>query len=261
MKTPLLLLFLNSTLLSPTSSSLLLQTERVIVFCLLPLASHIDACQHQSRSSDFNAKVSSSKLVVRSNLALRGPLVVKCSNADGNGTSVKRTVLHDLYEKEGQSPWFLPMSETSNYYSSTSGHLCDLDHCTLRTSLKLHTFGRRFYGCHYWSPGDDRACKFFKWLDTKTCMCGAVTTPIVLAKFRRLENEVELANEELKQARAMGEAAKRKAKRAKVTCRIFEEKVEKFKIALVISWVMFGVLLILSTRFKDVRSRQMYLPG
>ena len=47
---------------------------------------------------------------------------------------------------------FLPMSETSNYYSSTSGHLCDLDHCTLQTSLTLHTFVRRFYSCHYWSP-------------------------------------------------------------------------------------------------------------
>ncbi|KAK7816257.1 transaldolase [Quercus suber] len=58
------------------------------------------------RSSDFNAKVSSSKLAVRSNPALRGPLVVKCSKADGNGTPVKRTVLHDLYEKEGQSPWY-----------------------------------------------------------------------------------------------------------------------------------------------------------
>ena len=72
---------------------------------------------------------------------------------------------------------------------------------------------------------------------------------------------MELANEELKQARAMGEAAKRKAESAKVVRRISEEKVEKFKIALVISWVMFGVLLIFSTRFKDVRSRQMYLPG
>ena len=109
--------------------------------------------------------------------------------------------------------------------------------------------------------GDDRACKFFKWLDTNTCTRGTATTSIVLAKFRRLEHEVELANEELKQARAMGEAAKLKAKRAKVARRISEEKVEKFKIALVISWVMFGVLLILSTRFEDVRSRQMYLPG
>ena len=113
----------------------------------------------------------------------------------------------------------------------------------------------------YWIvQDDDRACKFFKWLDTNTCTCGAATVPIVLAKFRRLEHKVELANEELKQACAMGEAAKRRAKSAKVACKISEEKEQKFKIALVISWVMFGVLLILSTRFGDVRSKQMYLP-
>ena len=92
-------------------------------------------------------------------------------------------------------------------------------------------------------------------------MRGAPTTPIVLAKFRRLEHEVELANEELKQAHAMGEAAKWKAERAKVARRISEEKAGKFKIALVISWVMFGVLLILSTRFGDVRSKQRCLLG
>ncbi|KAL0004927.1 hypothetical protein SO802_012488, partial [Lithocarpus litseifolius] len=115
---------------------------------------------------------------------------------------------------------------------------------------------------------DDHACKFFKWLDTNTCTCGAATTPIVLAKFRRLEHNVEVANEELKQARAMGEvaleweqAAKRRAERAKVVHKISEEKAEKFKIALVISWVMFGVLIILSTRFGGVRSRQRCLPG
>ncbi|KAK9996601.1 hypothetical protein SO802_021287 [Lithocarpus litseifolius] len=55
----------------------------------------------------------------------------------------------------------------------------------------------------------------------------ASTTLIVLAKFRRLEHEVELANEELKQERAMGEAAKRKAGRAKVVRRISEEKAKK----------------------------------
>ena len=48
---------------------------------------------------------------------------------------------------------------------------------------------------------------------------------------------MELANEELKQARAMGEAAKLKAKRAKVAHRISEEKAEKFKIALVMGHV------------------------
>ena len=106
---------------------------------------------------------------------------------------------------------------------------------------------------------DDRACKFFKWLDTNTCMRGATTTPIIIGKFKHFESEVEVANEELKQARAMEEAAlkweqavERRVERAKVAHRIAEKKVVKFERALVISWVMFGVLLILSTRFGDL---------
>lgn len=31
---------------------------------------------------------------------------IRCSQSDGNGSPAKRTVLHDLYEKEGQSPWY-----------------------------------------------------------------------------------------------------------------------------------------------------------
>lgn len=31
---------------------------------------------------------------------------VRCSQSEGNGSTVKRTVLHDLYEREGQSPWY-----------------------------------------------------------------------------------------------------------------------------------------------------------
>lgn len=31
---------------------------------------------------------------------------VRCANLDQNGSPTKRTVLHDLYEKEGQSPWY-----------------------------------------------------------------------------------------------------------------------------------------------------------
>ena len=95
---------------------------------------------------------------------------------------------------------------------------------------------------------DDHACKFFKWLDTNTCMRGATTTPIIIGKFKHFESEVEVANEELKQARAMEEAAlkweqaaERRVERAKVARKIVEKKVEKFKI--VILWVMFGVLL------------------
>lgn len=31
---------------------------------------------------------------------------VRCSLVDGNGGAVRKTNLHDLYEKEGQSPWY-----------------------------------------------------------------------------------------------------------------------------------------------------------
>ena len=44
------------------------------------------------------------------------------------------------------------MSEGSNYYSNYNGHLCDMDRCVVRTSLSLHNFGRRFYGCREWTP-------------------------------------------------------------------------------------------------------------
>ncbi|KAG6422462.1 hypothetical protein SASPL_119034 [Salvia splendens] len=50
--------------------------------------------------------ISSSKLSVRAGQRITGSLVVRCSKVDGNGSSVKRTTLHDLYEKEGQSPWY-----------------------------------------------------------------------------------------------------------------------------------------------------------
>ncbi|KAG6429307.1 hypothetical protein SASPL_107356 [Salvia splendens] len=50
--------------------------------------------------------ISSSKLSVRASQRIAGSLVVRCSQVDGNGSSVKRTTLHDLYEKEGQSPWY-----------------------------------------------------------------------------------------------------------------------------------------------------------
>ncbi|KAK4559839.1 hypothetical protein RGQ29_008856 [Quercus rubra] len=96
---------------------------------------------------------------------------------------------HNIYYQ------FLPMSETNNYLSSFDGHFCDVDNCIIKTSLKLHTFD------------DDCAYKFFKWLDTSICcMRGAAIAPIIIAKFRRLEHTVEVANEEVKQAHALTNA-------------------------------------------------------
>lgn len=31
---------------------------------------------------------------------------MRCAQSEGNGNPTKRTYLHDLYEKEGQSPWY-----------------------------------------------------------------------------------------------------------------------------------------------------------
>ena len=97
---------------------------------------------------------------------------------------------------------------------------------------------------------DDRSCKFFKWLDTSICcMHGTTTTSVVIAKFKRLEHAMKVANEESKQAHAMTattlekeRVAKRKIERAKATRMISEKKVNKLIIALVVSWVMFLVL-------------------
>lgn len=46
------------------------------------------------------------KLSLPMNSSLRPSLLVRCSQSSGNGSAGKRTTLHDLYEKQGQSPWY-----------------------------------------------------------------------------------------------------------------------------------------------------------
>ncbi|KAM3338850.1 transaldolase [Capsicum galapagoense] len=55
-----------------------------------------------NNSTTFNHK----KLSLVINPSIKGSLCVKCSQADGNGSSLKKTTLHDLYERQGQSPWY-----------------------------------------------------------------------------------------------------------------------------------------------------------
>ncbi|KAK9076234.1 hypothetical protein SSX86_004567 [Deinandra increscens subsp. villosa] len=50
--------------------------------------------------------LSSSRLSLRSTTPLATSLLVKCSQNGANGSHVKRTTLHDLYEQQGQSPWY-----------------------------------------------------------------------------------------------------------------------------------------------------------
>ncbi|WZZ30570.1 hypothetical protein YC2023_013971 [Brassica napus] len=55
----------------------------------------------------LNSKLSSSShLSLRYNQTSRPSLFVRCSASGGNGSTAERTTLHDLYEKEGQSPWY-----------------------------------------------------------------------------------------------------------------------------------------------------------
>ena len=64
------------------------------------------------------------------------------------------------------------------------------------------------YVLYFIVQDDDCACKFFQWLDTNICcMCGVATTPIVIAKFKRLEHVVQVANEELRQAHTLIDTA------------------------------------------------------
>ena len=99
------------------------------------------------------------------------------------------------------------------------------------------------YVLYFIVQDDDHACKFFQWLDTNVCCTrGAATTPIVIAKFKQLEYVVEVANEKLKQAHTLTDAAferervaKRMVERANAARMISEEKAKKLTIALVVS--------------------------
>ncbi|XP_061981840.1 uncharacterized protein LOC133701774 [Populus nigra] len=57
----------------------------------------------------FSTKTSLSKVrlsLKNTQPSPRTSLVVRCSQSSGNGSPIKRTALHDLYEREGQSPWY-----------------------------------------------------------------------------------------------------------------------------------------------------------
>ncbi|XP_052205744.1 uncharacterized protein LOC127810353 [Diospyros lotus] len=82
----------NPTCSSPTSFNPKLVRSR----CLIEL----------NTKSSFNRRLSSSRLSIHDNHAPAPSMVIKCSQFDGNGPQIKRTVLHDLYEKAGQSPWY-----------------------------------------------------------------------------------------------------------------------------------------------------------
>ncbi|KAI3787301.1 hypothetical protein L1987_41675 [Smallanthus sonchifolius] len=68
---------------------------------LFPFSSTIAVLHFPSKLA-----LSSSRMSLRSTAPLAASLLVKCSQNGRNGSHVKRTTLHDLYEKQGQSPWY-----------------------------------------------------------------------------------------------------------------------------------------------------------
>ncbi|XP_030925864.1 uncharacterized protein LOC115952763 [Quercus lobata] len=157
------------------------------------------------------------------------------------------------------------MSSSSDFYSSFSHHLCSRDRCAQRTSLTLDNFGRRFYGCHFYDEKEVQACKFCEWLDKKTCKCGSEVAPIVLAKFKRLENEAKASNEREKLAREMEEKAReresiarRREEKSRVREMIARVRARMYRVTLVVSWVLFAFF-VFSSRIEDVGLKSLSL--
>ncbi|KAJ1391391.1 Transaldolase/Fructose-6-phosphate aldolase [Sesbania bispinosa] len=59
----------------------------------------------QPSATNFKTNLSASLRIPHSH-PFKASLRIRCSQTDENGSPAKRTVLHDLYEKEGQSPWY-----------------------------------------------------------------------------------------------------------------------------------------------------------
>nr|POE72696.1 hypothetical protein CFP56_18695 [Quercus suber]POE72698.1 hypothetical protein CFP56_18697 [Quercus suber] len=102
----------------------------------------------------------------------------------------------------------------------------------------------------------DQACKFFKWLDKNTCPCGRATAPLVWERFTRLVDEATTAKNERDVAHAMEaegrereRIAKRKTKKSKLTLWIAEDKVYKYRLALIMSLTVVRVYFVFSTVF------------
>ncbi|KAL4621427.1 hypothetical protein ACB092_06G226900 [Castanea dentata] len=130
-----------------------------------------------------------------------------------------------------------------SYYSGSSHHACSVDRCQLRIVLTLNNFGKRFYGCCYYDVDDEPTCKYFRWLDGKTCKHGFEVAPIVLARISTYKNQARVAQEKEKEASdrektaiEREKVAKRREEKARVIERIAKKKLQKYKFALVVSW-------------------------
>nr|XP_023891804.1 uncharacterized protein LOC112003818 [Quercus suber]XP_023892346.1 uncharacterized protein LOC112004351 [Quercus suber]XP_023920455.1 uncharacterized protein LOC112031985 [Quercus suber] len=157
------------------------------------------------------------------------------------------------------------MSSSSGNYSGSSGHMCTYETCVLRTSLTVDNFGRRFLGCSRYKVGPK--CPFFRWIDNPTCMRGNEAAHLVQQKLQlahEREREATQAAAEAIQAAAeatqMAEIAQDRAAKATERERKFRassvqakeiavralEQERKCRIALILSWCFFILVMLFS---------------
>ena len=104
-------------------------------------------------------------------------------------------------------------------------------------------------------------------MDKNTCPCGRATAPLVHNRFTRYKAEAVAARNERDETHAReAEAwellriAKRKAEKTKLTLRIAEDKVYKYRLALFFTWTVLGIYFVFSIAFGGHGHMQLRLP-
>ena len=113
----------------------------------------------------------------------------------------------------------------------------------------------------------NQVCKFFKWLDKNTCPRGRATTPLVHERFTRYKAEAAAIRNERDKAHAMEAVAweqlriaKHKTEKTKLALLIAEDKLYKYRLALLLLWTVVGVFFVFFTVLGGHDHTQLRLP-
>lgn len=114
---------------------------------------------------------------------------------------------------------------------------------------------------------EEPTCKYFRWLDGKTCKCGSKVASIVLARFKIYKNQARVAKEKEKEASdreiiaiERENKAKRREEKARLRERIAKEKLHKYKFALIVSWGFFAIFYVFFGRMGEFGTNSLCLP-
>ena len=113
----------------------------------------------------------------------------------------------------------------------------------------------------------NQACKFFKWLDKNTCPHGRATAPLVHERFTRYKAKAVAARNERDEAHTMEAVAweqlriaKHKTEKTMLALLIAEDKLYKYRLALLLSWTVVVVYFVFSTVLGGHGLTQLRLP-